>query len=220
MGSVDDKAGSYGRWHHLTSVGGSCKGWRVPKKVWSGLTNPSDIDQTLVDLLNMEEVLLCGLASLDGASQREFALHCVQEENWAGHKRKAVGDGEKAKKKSKNKAGTESDELVVSSAALNSKETDEKVDKPPAKASSGFSLPNPESTSTVDSTFLKAYSFLIAGSFPELVTGSSNAKDAGVGDVKVLIESFGGKVTTRFSKKTSEFAFMLSSTYTCAILLS
>lgn len=173
-------------------------------KVWSGLTDPSDVDQTLVDLLNMEEVLLCGLASLDGTSQKEFALHCMQEENWAGHKRKAVGDGEKAKKKSKNKVGAESDKLVVAGAVL---KTDDDDQKPPAKASSGFSLPNSESNSTVDSTFLKTYSFLITGSFPELVTGSSNAKDAGVGDVKVLIESFGGKVTTRFSKKTSESPF-------------
>lgn len=217
VGSLDEKAGSFGRWHHLTSVetrgvGGPCKGWRVPKKVWSGLTNPSDLNQSLMDLLNMEEVLLCGLASLDGASQREFAAHCADEENWAQHKRKAAGgEDEKAgKKKSKTEnASGDATELVVASAPAN-EEADEDDQKPAAEASSGFALANPDSADTVDPTFLKAYSFIITGSFPELVlTGSTTAKDAGVGDVKVLIESFGGKVTSRFSKNTSEFDILV-----------
>ena len=60
VGSLDEKAGSYGRWQHLTSaerrgVGGGCRGWRVPKKVHHGLGNPSDLDQVLKDLMNMEE---------------------------------------------------------------------------------------------------------------------------------------------------------------------
>jgi hypothetical protein len=209
VGSLDEKSGSYGRWHHLTSgerrgVGGPCRGWRVPKKVWSGLTNPSDLNQSLIDLLNMEEVLLCGLASLDGTSQREFVWHCVQEDNWAGSKRKALGDEEKGKKKKKSEPVSDVSELVVAGAPLANEE--EEVQKPAAEASSGFALANPESSNTVDPTFLKTHSFLISGSFPELVTGSVRAKDAGVGDLKVLIESFGGKVAARFSKKTSEFA--------------
>lgn len=146
-------------------------------------------------------MLLSGLASLDGASQREFAWHCSQEENWAGSKRKiAAKDGGRGKK-----SKTDEVELVVANASLS--EVVEEDQKPAADASSGFSLANPDSADSVhSSSFLEKHSFLIAGSFPELVlTGSTKAKDAGVGDVRVLIESFGGKVAVRFSKKTSEY---------------
>ena len=223
VGSLEEKAGGYSRWHHLTSaetrgVGGPCKGWRVPKKVWSGLTNPSDLNQSLIDLLNMEEVLLCGLASLDGASQREFAQHCVQEENWAQHKRKASGGGEKERKKSKTEVASGVTELTVANASDAGEEAEEEDQKPAAEASSGYSLANPDSADTVDPTFLKSHSFIITGSFPELViTGATKAKDAGVGDVKVLIESFGGKVASRFSKKTSEFSVDCAAVFTIMI---
>ncbi len=46
VGSMDEIAGSYGRWHHL-----EC--WRVPKKVQNGLTNPMDEESSLRDLLSM-----------------------------------------------------------------------------------------------------------------------------------------------------------------------
>ncbi len=46
VGSIDEMAGSYGRWNHL-----EC--WRVPKKVQNGLTNPSDEESSLRDLLSM-----------------------------------------------------------------------------------------------------------------------------------------------------------------------
>lgn len=46
VGSLDEVAGSYGRWHHL-----EC--WRVPKKIQNGLTNPSDEESSLRDLLSM-----------------------------------------------------------------------------------------------------------------------------------------------------------------------
>ena len=47
---------------------------------------------------------------------------------------------------------------------------------------------------------LSEQSFVITGTFPE-----AGGVDAGVGNVKAMIESFGGSVITRFSKKTSEF---------------
>lgn len=55
VGSLDKMAGSYGRWHHL-----EC--WRVPKKVQNGLTNPSDEESSLRDLLSMVSwklIILC-----------------------------------------------------------------------------------------------------------------------------------------------------------------
>ena len=55
VGSLDETAGTYGRWHHL-----EC--WRVPKKVQNGLTNPSDEESSLRDLLSMVscwEINLC-----------------------------------------------------------------------------------------------------------------------------------------------------------------
>eukprot|EP00804_Cyclotella_cryptica_P018531 CCRYP_004336-RA/>CCRYP_004336-RA protein AED:0.25 eAED:0.25 QI:65/1/1/1/0.75/0.8/5/136/650 len=208
VGSLDDRGGGYGRWHHLVGNGGACKGWRVPKKVWTGLTDPTDAAASLSDLLCMEEILLCGLASLDGASQVLFARHCCDEDNWAGHKRKKV-EGENKKGKKKSKKSDEAEEILVTTVVAarptssSLKDTKEEETKPAATASSGYALPNPASPSTVDATFLSKCIFIIAGSFPELVRGSTSAKDAGVGDVKVLIESFGGKVATRFSKNTS-----------------
>ncbi|KAL7518672.1 hypothetical protein ACHAWX_003482 [Stephanocyclus meneghinianus] len=207
VGSLDERGGGYGQWHHLMGNGGTCKGWRVPKKVWTGLTDPSDGTVSLSDLLCMEEILLCGLAGLDGASQAIFARHCCDENNWAGHKRKKVDrDGNKGKKKSKK--SDEAVELavttvVVSNDSSSSKDAKEEEAKPAAAASSGYALPNPASSSTVDATFLSKCVFIITGCFPELVHGSTSAKDAGVGDVKVLVESFGGKIATRFSKNTS-----------------
>ena len=200
MGSLDDTSGSYGRWRHLTSVGESCKGWRVPKKVWNGLTCPFDVGKSLIDLLNMEEVLLCGLASLDEASRQEFVLHCVEEQNWAGYKRKIGENRGGERKKKKTNFDSDTNELAMDITSLTN---EEEHPKPIAsEASVGFPLANPNS---IDTPFLTLQSFLITGSFPELVKGSTMAKDAGVGDVKVLIEKFGGKVSVRFSKKTSEF---------------
>ena len=46
VGSIEKDAGTYGRWHHL-----QC--WRVPKKIQAGLTNPSDEEASLRDLLSM-----------------------------------------------------------------------------------------------------------------------------------------------------------------------
>jgi hypothetical protein len=212
VGSLDKDSGGYGRWHHLQSAeergtNETCKGWRVPKKVWQGLISPTDPEQSLKDLLCMEDILLCGLAGLDGASQRIFAAHCMDEDNWASHKRKAIeGADEVEKKKGKKSKKTEVVEarvLVAASSEDDSKPSADEV-KPAAEALSGFALPSPDSLSTVDADFLKNHVFLISGSFPELTLGSSKAKDAGLGDVKVLIESFGGKIAARFSKKTSK----------------
>ena len=46
VGSLEKDAGTYGRWHHL-----QC--WRVPKKIQTGLTNLSDEEVSLRDLLSM-----------------------------------------------------------------------------------------------------------------------------------------------------------------------
>ena len=46
-------------------------------------------------------------------------------------------------------------------------------------------------------------SFVITGTFPE--AGGGDADAVGVANVKAMIQSFGGGVITRFSKKSSEF---------------
>ena len=53
VGSLEKDAGTYGRWHHL-----QC--WRVPKKIQAGLTNPSDEEASLRDLLSMVSGMLWG----------------------------------------------------------------------------------------------------------------------------------------------------------------
>ncbi|GKY93930.1 hypothetical protein MPSEU_000359900 [Mayamaea pseudoterrestris] len=76
IGSLDDTSGSYGRWHHL-----DC--WRVPYRIWAGLTDPNDPKQVLQDLLYMDEVLLTNLVSLSLEEQGVFVAHVMDESHWA-----------------------------------------------------------------------------------------------------------------------------------------
>ena len=51
----------------------------------------------------------------------------------------------------------------------------------------------------VNEKILAGKTFVIAGYFPEVGGGDSTAP--GVANIKIMIESFGGKANTRFSKK-------------------
>ena len=76
VGSLDETAGSYGRWNHL-----QC--WRVPYRIWAGLTKPEDPKQVLQDLLYMEDVLLTNLSALNREQQVLFVQHVIDQSNWA-----------------------------------------------------------------------------------------------------------------------------------------
>lgn len=203
VGSIDKDSGSYGRWHCL-----GC--WRVPQKVWRGLTDPDDVGTSINDILAMEEVLLCGLAGLDSVSRRAFVDHCCDNENWASYKkRKIANEEEEERGGGKKKASAAAAGSAV--ANVEGEEEEEADDRKPAARANASStasetanpdLPTPGVDGAADASFLKGKTFIITGSFPELV-GGVKAKDAGVGDVKHCLESFEGKVTTRFSKTTN-----------------
>ena len=76
VGSMNEYAGSYGRWHHLPC-------WRVPYRVWAGLTEPDDAKQTLFELLRLDEVLLTGLTALSKEDQTAFCAHVKEKTHWA-----------------------------------------------------------------------------------------------------------------------------------------
>lgn len=86
VGSLDEFAGSYGRWHHL-----EC--WRVPKKVQNGLTNPSDEEVSLRDLLSMVSWSNCDIYHLC-VSQPAYsnALHlCINVGRGLAHWASGIG---------------------------------------------------------------------------------------------------------------------------------
>jgi hypothetical protein len=165
----------------------------------NGLTNPSDEELSLRDILAMDGMLLVGMAEMDDASKLSFVLHCVDGDNWArnGKKRKAVAI----------MGGTEASQVgVVSSVAASAGDDGPSSGTTtPGRASAAVApdsfrvlVPGVDGARTADC--LVGKSFVIAGTFPE----AGNSDELGVSNVKAMIQSFGGDVITRFSKKSSE----------------
>jgi len=190
VGSMDEIAGSYGRWHHL-----EC--WRVPKKVQNGLTNPMDEESSLRDLLSMEEVLLTGLAALDEENQMAFVRHVIDSDHWAGNRKRKAGSASDTSKAKNAKVASKTES--TSRAAKSGK----KSTGPTANIVPGsYSIPVPGVGGAVDDeNFLKGMTFVLTGIFIEV--GGGDDDSIGVENLKSMIESFGGKVTTRFSKNTN-----------------
>jgi len=161
----------------------------------NGLTNPSDEQISLRDLLAMEDVLFVGISTLDDASQMAFVRHCIDQNNWAyqGKKRKVVdnaimgGEGPTI-----NSSSMSASAMVASTVSSSSSSSVPGV-------SGSFRVLVPGMDGARGNDALSEQSFVITGTFPE-----AGGVDAGVGNVKAMIESFGGSVITRFSKKTSE----------------
>ena len=158
-----------------------------------GLTDPSDQHASLVDLLAMEAVLLTGVSSLDAAGQALFVRHVTDRDHWArNNKRKSQvlmdGPAQAAAGEPSEVAAGDTPEIVAGS----------------------FVVLVPGVDGAVDDKFLKAKTFVISGTFPEVGGGKADA--LGVANVQAMIESFGGRVVSRFSKKTSEY---FDGTWTC-----
>ncbi|KAL7541643.1 hypothetical protein ACHAXR_011088 [Thalassiosira sp. AJA248-18] len=208
VGWLDKVAGTYGKWNHL-----DC--WRVPKKVQNGLTNPSEEEVSLRDLLSMEEVLLTGVAALDEASQRLFVQRCVDSEHWAGNKRKhkqIMGDSGSTEQAA-SKGAKAASKSESASRAAKSKQSQPSV----GVASVASGVPASAGSNTIvagsfvvlvpgvdgalnDEKLLQGQSFVITGTFPEV--GGGDVDSVGVANVGAMIQSFGGKVISRFSKNT------------------
>lgn len=166
----------------------------------NGLTNPSDEQISLRDLLAMEDVLFVGISTLDDASQMAFVRHCIDQNNWAyqGKKRKVVdnaimgGEGPTINSSSAASSSMSASAMVASTVSSSSSSS-----VPGVSGSFRVLVPGVDGARGNDA--LSEQSFVITGTFPE-----AGGVDAGVGNVKAMIESFGGSVITRFSKKTSE----------------
>jgi len=79
VGSLDEFAGSYARWHHLRC-------WRVPNRVWKGLPNSDacqDRDIFERALLAMNDVVLAGFQDLERVDRDEFIDHVMDKTNYA-----------------------------------------------------------------------------------------------------------------------------------------
>ena len=129
-------------------------------------------------------MLLTGLIDLDEDEQLTFVRHVINQDNWAGNKKRKAkakpASGSKAKKK-KNPVKKTWTNIIPGS----------------------FTVPAPGmGGATSDENFLKGKTFVITGVFPEVGGGEDDS--IGVEQTKSMIESFGGKVISRFSKKTSK----------------
>ena len=151
----------------------------------------------------MEEVLLTGVADLDIESKLLFCQHCLDRDNWAGsgRKRKApaiMGDNstEVAADQGTSKGAKVASKSESASAAA-------KGNSRSSVSAGSFTVLVPQVDGAVDDNFLKGKTFVLAGNFPEVGGGDENA--VGHANIKAMIQSFGGKVITRFSKNTSKF---------------
>jgi len=191
VGSFDKMAGSYGRWHHL-----EC--WRVPKKVQNGLTDPSDEESCLRDLLSMEEVLLTGLAAMDEEDQMTFVRHVINSDHWAGNRKRKAGAASGPSKAKSAKVASKSESASKAAKGGKKKSAGSTANVVPGS----YSILAPGLGGAVeDEKILKGKTFVLTGIFLEVGGGDENS--IGVENLKSMIESFGGKVTTRFSKNTS-----------------
>jgi NAD-dependent DNA ligase len=172
----------------------------------------------------MEDSLLTGVGALDESSKTLFVQHCMDSDNWAGSgKRKSilmsscsdevVAKASKVASKSESasaaaKMASKSESASVSAEGKGqSSATTVSVQDPAAGSisivSGSFQTPVPGVHGAHGDDFLKGKTFVITGTFPE--AGESDAGAEGVTIIKAMIQSFGGKVITKFSTKTSEY---------------
>lgn len=70
IGRLMAETGTYTNWNHL-----DC--WRVPARVYEGLTNPTNVDTIRNDLLHMDEMLISGFGELVEEDQNAFIEHIM-----------------------------------------------------------------------------------------------------------------------------------------------
>ena len=164
----------------------------------------------------MEEVLLTGVSALDDASKLLFVHHCVDSSHWAGggkkRKHMQIMDDtvEAASNSSKGKVANQSQSA---SKSAKSKKTQSQVPGASATAAAGSTIVAGSFTvlapgvdgALANDELLKGQTFVISGTFPEVGGGDEDA--VGVAIIKAMIESYGGKVISRFSKNTSEYMY-------------
>jgi BRCT domain type II-containing protein len=183
--------------------------------VWAGFQNPPDSQQVLRDLLEMEEILLTNVSMLDSEQQEQLVQHVMDKSHWA-RKTKAskpppnlreVATAKAVRKRSYS-AGTEdvaqyNNSLVVAS---NNQHLQYDSDNVAAltvastRAKKFFVMPRPGIHGAIPNR-LQGMCFVLTGVFPEV--GGGAGLNLGKGKVRSMIESFGGRVTSTVSGKTS-----------------
>ncbi len=140
--------------------------------------------------------MLTGLGDMDEDDQMTFVRHCINADNHAGkggRKRKAAGDAGQGKAKT----------AKVASKFTSTSKAAKKGGKSNIVPGS-FKILVPGVDGAVDDeSFLKGKTFVMTGIFPEV--GGGDDDSLGVENLKSMIETFGGKVITRYSKNTSEW---------------
>lgn len=191
VGSLDDMSGGYGRWHHL-----EC--WRVPSRVWGGLTNPESPEQVLEDLLCMDEVLLTGLSSLTVEEQLVFVEHVMNQDHWAKkYNRKNMKPPPDVAAIRKQQAEKAADSVPSESFSPTKSTALVSASAPPKQH---FEIPRPGVNGAIPDC-LEGKTFVLTGVFPEI--GGGKGLNLGKDKCKGMIESFGGRVTSAVSGKTN-----------------
>lgn len=129
---------------------------------------------------------------MDEDDQLTFVRHVINSDHWAGNKKRKAASASgpsKAKKAAKAKGRKQS------------------ADTWAHIVPGSFSILAPGVGEAESESFLKGKTFVMTGVFPEV--GGGDDDSIGVEQLKSMIESFGGKVITRFSKNTSEYQFHL-----------
>jgi len=200
-GWMNMESGTYGRWVHL-----GC--WRVPAKVWLGLPDPDDpaADPAKFEeaLLQMNEVLLCGLYELSPAQRKEVVAYCMDRSNWAALRRPRQQKAEPETGASNAEGGKEESgggkpaPTVPPAAPSGSVMPQSSAVKAYAGAKETFVMPKPGVNAPPDS--LRGRTVVLTGVFPEV--GGGAGLSLGKARVKQMLESFGARVTGSVSGKT------------------
>lgn len=211
IGSLDSEAGTYGRWMHL-------KCWRVPSKVWLGLPDPTkvlDVARFEAALISMSSVIICGVGDLPAADRRAVAHFCMNKDNWAKLTRRTDPDavaallaqgtaqGSAPATASANggpvKPATAGGGHGALAAATGASDATSLAARPAQRER--FVVPVPGRPGIKGSAHtLAGKTFCLTGTFPEL--GGGTGLTLGKERTQVMIESFGGRVTTCLSGVT------------------
>lgn len=184
LGTIDDNSGTYGRWCHLVC-------WRVPNSVWLGLPNPETCSEPKSfeeALERMNEVLLSGFSDLSPQDRSDFVAYVMDKSNWARSNRKGKARFERMQQ---DKHSENSPEPPLDTAAIMAVKPKEKR---------GLVVPKPGVGNAKAGTLIGA-TMVLTGIFPEL--GGGCGLNLGKQRAKALVESFGGRVTSAVSGKTT-----------------
>lgn len=140
--------------------------------------------------------MLTGLAALSEDEQMSFVRHVINSDHWAGNRKRKGGAAIGPSKAKSAKVASKSES--ASKATKGGKKSTANI------VPGSYSILVPGVNGALDDdSFLKGKAIVMTGVFPEVGGGEDDS--IGVENLKSMIESFGGKVTTRFSKNTSEY---------------